>query len=268
MDDPTPGSGLADVSEDDVPPLAARGPSEPDDVLGYSPDEIRGLMSQAAMLRPITERLLRNAGLEPGMRVLDVGCGAGDVSMLAAELVGPSGSVVGIDRSARMIATARRRAQTAHLDNIIFQEAALDSFEDTSAFDCVVGRYVLIHQNDPVAFLRAAARCVKDGGILALHEIDVRRVSPWYPPAWPSNTANALADSTSRDRMPHYDAGTRLFEHFFNAGLPKPMMGLVGDEATAAATLEERFETTVSKMHSQPEGPAQMCAWVRVRLTY
>ena len=51
------------------------------------------------MLRPITERLLRNAGIDAGMRVLDLGCGAGDVSMLAAELVGPQGSIVGIDRS-------------------------------------------------------------------------------------------------------------------------------------------------------------------------
>jgi ubiquinone/menaquinone biosynthesis C-methylase UbiE len=55
-------------------------------------------MSQAVM-RPITERLLRSIGIEPGIRVLDVGCGAGDVSMLTAELVGSTGSVVGIDRN-------------------------------------------------------------------------------------------------------------------------------------------------------------------------
>ena len=49
------------------------------------------------MLRPITERLLRNVGIDAGMRVLDFGCGPGDVSMLAAELIGPEGSIVGID---------------------------------------------------------------------------------------------------------------------------------------------------------------------------
>src|SRR5438309_1192712 len=67
--------------------------SETKYVLGHSPSEIRRLVSQAAILRPITERLLRTAGVGRGMRVLDLGCGAGDVSMLAAELVGPSGSV-------------------------------------------------------------------------------------------------------------------------------------------------------------------------------
>jgi hypothetical protein len=72
--------------------------SETTYVLGHSPAEMRRLENQGTMLRPITERLLRNAGIDAGMRVLDLGCGAGDVSMLAAELVGPEGSIVGIDR--------------------------------------------------------------------------------------------------------------------------------------------------------------------------
>ena len=60
---------------------------------GHSSAEILRLKNQAAMLRPITERLLRSAGIDAGMRVLDLGCGAGDVSMLAAELVGAAGFV-------------------------------------------------------------------------------------------------------------------------------------------------------------------------------
>src|SRR5262249_41337764 len=72
-------------------------------ILGHSEREIRRLMQQAAILRPITERLMRDAGIGRGMRVLDMGCGVGDVSMLAAELVGGPGSVVGIDRSSAAI---------------------------------------------------------------------------------------------------------------------------------------------------------------------
>jgi ubiquinone/menaquinone biosynthesis C-methylase UbiE len=77
-------------------------------VLGSSPRELQRLILQDRMiLRPITERLLRQAGLKEGMRVLDLGCGTGGVSLLAAELVGPSGSVVGIDQSVDAIAMAK-----------------------------------------------------------------------------------------------------------------------------------------------------------------
>jgi hypothetical protein len=67
-------------------------------IRGLSERGIRRLMLQAAIPRPITERLLRGAGIRHGMRVLGLGCGAGDLALLAAELVGVSGSVVGLDR--------------------------------------------------------------------------------------------------------------------------------------------------------------------------
>src|SRR5260370_17050552 len=64
--------------------------------LGHSPTEIRRLGIQAAILRPITMRLLQDLGVSPGMRILDIGCGAGGVALLAAEVVGESGTMAGI----------------------------------------------------------------------------------------------------------------------------------------------------------------------------
>jgi len=72
--------------------------------MGYTQHELERVMFQARLLWPMTQRLLHHAGIVPGMRVLDVGSGAGDVALLAAELVGPSGSVIGIDRDARSVA--------------------------------------------------------------------------------------------------------------------------------------------------------------------
>lgn len=144
-------------------------------ILGHSQDEIRRLIDRAAILRPTTKRLLRSAGIEQGMRVLDLGCGAGDVSMLAGKLVGPSGSVVGIDPNADILAVARARAQAEGLLHVTFVEASVGTFSDPVPFDLVVARYVLIYQVDPVAFLRAAARFVTPGGILALHEFILDR---------------------------------------------------------------------------------------------
>jgi ubiquinone/menaquinone biosynthesis C-methylase UbiE len=296
MDNSTLDSAPVDIIDDDAAPLVAREFSKSDYVLGHSPDEIRRLMTQAALLRPITERFLRNAGLQPGMRVLDVGCGAGDVSMLAAELVGPSGSVVGIDRSAQVLGTARGRAQTVRLDNIVFKEAALDSYTDIGAFDCVIGRYVLIHQADPAAFLRTTARFVRAGGILAFHEVNAVRTPGSCPPVRSWDVAMEMACSAVRYGFASYDAGTRMIEHFFNAGLPRPTMfcdvliaggensllcawladtlrslspqlvrmGILIDEGAIGTALEAELRTAVLDAHSQAEGPAQMCAWVRL----
>jgi ubiquinone/menaquinone biosynthesis C-methylase UbiE len=137
--------------------------------LGHSEAELKRLMVQASVLRPITEQLLRRAGIRPGMRILDVGCGAGDVSMLAADLVGPSGSVVGIDRSAEALALAEHRAQPYR--NIAFRQADVQEYDGDKSFDMVVARYVLLHQPDPVPFLRAAARLVRPSGVVAIHDI-------------------------------------------------------------------------------------------------
>ena len=79
-------------------------------VLGHSKIELQRLRSQAKLVNPFTRRVLQHAGLEPGMRVLDVGSGVGDVAFLVADLVGFGGEVVGFDRSPVPLELARSRA--------------------------------------------------------------------------------------------------------------------------------------------------------------
>ena len=83
--------------------------NQTDYVLGHSKPEIERLIAQSALLHSTTLRLLHETGLKSGMRVLDIGCGAGDVSMLAAKIVGKTGTVVGIDRSIDAINYASNR---------------------------------------------------------------------------------------------------------------------------------------------------------------
>ena len=266
-------------------------------ILGHSDREIRRLMHQAAILRPITERLLRGAGIGRGMRVLDLGCGAGDVSMLAAELVGAAGSVVGIDRSQEAIAVARRRARTAELRHVHFEEATVGAFSGIQPFDMVIGRYVLIHQDDPVAFIRKAADLARPGGVVAFHELCVRgQVVQSLPTVSLWQQAGEWIRMAFQAAAPHHDAGGRLIEHFCRAGLPQPTvfcespvgrgedsplvawiadtlesflpqlakMRILTADTIAIETFEDRLRTAVVEAQSQIVGPAQFCAWTRV----
>lgn len=96
-----------------------------------------------------------------GQRVLDLGSGVGDVAMLAAGLVGSSGSVIGIERDARAINRARSRAAEAGLANVVFVQSDIDAYAPHTTFDAVVGRYVLQFLPDPVATLRSVTKHVR-----------------------------------------------------------------------------------------------------------
>src|SRR5690349_2409830 len=94
--------------------------TNPPYALGHSDFELKRLGRQARLVDPMTRRLFIEAGIGPGMRVLDVGSGAGDVAILLAELVGPAGEVVGTDMSAKALELARGRVADLGLKNVSF----------------------------------------------------------------------------------------------------------------------------------------------------
>lgn len=111
-------------------------------VLGSTNAEHERLIRQAAILDPFTERFFRDAGIGPAQRVLDIGSGLGDVTMLAARLVGPSGAVMGVDRDASIIAKAKTRVAEAGLHNVTFVQSDIGEVESSEPFDAVVGRFI------------------------------------------------------------------------------------------------------------------------------
>src|SRR5690242_9774365 len=117
------------------------------------------LVAQGVVFDPLTRRLFDTAGLRPGMRVLDLGSGAGNVSRIAAELVGPQGAVVGVERDPAAVELARRRTTAANVEYVIGDVQTLDTVD--GGFDAVVGRLILMYLTDPVAALRRAATLLR-----------------------------------------------------------------------------------------------------------
>jgi ubiquinone/menaquinone biosynthesis C-methylase UbiE len=264
-------------------------------ILGHSNAELRRLTLQAAILKPITKRLLLEMGLQPGMRVLDIGCGSGDVSLLLAEMVGPTGSVVGIDRSPAALTFARDRARAAGHANISFHEGAVVNSSGPAAFDLAIGRYVLMYQTDPAVMIRAAASHVRKGGGVAFHEIAPFGTLEMRPsvPLW-KESADLICEAF-RSALPHFDAAARLIEHFHRAGLGQPAVFCEtpvagGADSLAYAwaaetmrsvmpqlqtigvptaeigidTLEDRLRDAALAVHGQGALPLQFCGWARV----
>lgn len=139
-------------------------------VMGYTQAEHDRLIRQSAHIAPITERLFREAGIGPGQRVLDLGSGVGDVAMLVARIVGPSGEVIGIERDTSSIERANARVAAAGLSNVAFRHSDVDQIASDIPFDAAVGRFILMYLPDPVSVLRSVSRLVRPGGVLAFQE--------------------------------------------------------------------------------------------------
>jgi len=192
-------------------------------VLGYSVSEYERLMLQARILRPYTERMFRAAGLCPGMRVLDLGAGMGDVSMLAGDIVGPGGRVLGIERDTGALDRARQRAVNHGCSSwVTFTNATFDEFRSEEQFDALVGRYVLLYQPDAAATIRTMLQYVKPGGIIVFHEIDFPDPAPSYPPCPIYDQASALIGEAFRASGAPTNSGRRLGKIFVDAGLAFP----------------------------------------------
>jgi SAM-dependent methyltransferase len=203
--------------------------SSPDPLylMGRDDRETERLVMAGRVLNPYTRSLLLDAGLAEGMRVLDVGTGAGDVALLAAGIVGPSGRVVAVDQDPRILRTAFARAQAAGLDTVSFVAGDCRDALPPGRFDAIVGRLVLMYLADPAAALRGLAERLTAGGIVAFSDLNLSpescRTSP-PEPQW-RRTWGWIVDTAARAGIPA-EMGFGLREVFLRAGLPEPRLRL------------------------------------------
>ena len=203
--------------------------------LGYSELEARRLAEQAALLEGLTAEVFRRAGLRAGMTVLDIGSGVGDVSLLAARLVGPKGAVLGIDRAASSVQTANGRATALGINHVRFEQADLDRFEADQTFDALVGRLVLLYLADPADILKRLSRHLRPGGIVAFQEFDMTSTSQ-VPPGELFLKVRGWLLAAFTAAGAQLDMGTKLYSSFLRAGFPPPDMTAATLIASGPAT--------------------------------
>ena len=201
-----------------------------DYAFGRGRGEYERLIEQAEIFGPLTERMLRGAGIGAGMHVVDVGCGAGDVSFLASALVGPEGSVTGVDVDGDAIDVAEQRRAAQGITNVTFHQADARYLEPGRLFDAAVGRFVLMFMHDPTAALRLFAERVRPGGVLAFCE-QAASITATSEGSQPVLTALlALFTSVFERSGARRDVGTELYSRMRDAGLqpdPRPLAEFV-----------------------------------------
>lgn len=272
---------------------------DPAYVLGHDEAELARLARQAGILNQLTAPLLQQAGVSAGMRVCDVGCAAGDMTFQVADAVGPTGAVVGIDRSADALATARARARQANRTNVEFVDgdlgAAALNVPETS-FDAITGRAVLYVLKDPISTLRLLARYVRPGGLLLFHEFDFTLAGLAWPPSPLWQTIGYWWREVQQRAGLNPQMGLKLHSAFVQAGLPEPQLrhdiamdggpqspfydwiasttrsivpslaafGVATPEAVAIETLEDRLRTEVVAGGGVLLSPPMIGAWARL----
>lgn len=248
----------------------------------------------ALAFEPHTRSVFLEAGLEPGMRVLDCWSGVGDVALLAREIVGQFGQVIGFDQTAGAVAYANERAEATGYANVHFVEADVRRLPFGREFDAIVGRVVLMYRLDPVGDLQALARCLKPGGLAVFQETDL--LTGKTVPAAPliDKIRDWMLDAFAQAGI-EMEMGHKLYQTFKAAGLPAPEMevdGFIGGvegispalfanvvrmlvpqlEALGVATaeeiqvdtLEERMRADLAKTGGVMSTPLLIGAWARL----
>jgi SAM-dependent methyltransferase len=123
----------------------------------------------------ITRKLIESAGIKLGMRIMDLGCGNGNVSFLLSGYVGPDGIVVGVDANETAIKDAIGKSVEDGISNTnFFVEDITKGFKNEySDFDAIIVRRVLMYLQNPVETITKATKCLKPNGVFLVQENDL-----------------------------------------------------------------------------------------------
>jgi SAM-dependent methyltransferase len=202
----------------------------------------RRLELLARVLWPTTLRLLRRAGVRPGMRCLDLGCGGGDVTLALARMTGIPPT--GVDLDQVKLAAARQEAARQGLD-VDFREGNVADLAEDAAYDLVYARFVLTHLRNPAVAVERARHALRPGGALVVEDIDFTG-SFCYPPSAAYEKYCQLYRAAVERRGADPDIGPKLFGILRQAGLADLHVELVQPVHTGEEGKEVSLSTLIN----------------------
>lgn len=221
--------------------------------IGENEMQTRRLITQAQLYDPLTRAFFRAAGIGEGMRVLELGSGVGDVTLLLAEMVGPSGRLLGIELNARAAQTARTRVQAVGWQNAEIVEGVIDSVDLDDEFDAVVGRFVLMWLPDPGAMLQRVLKFLRPGGVVAFQDNDFTFTVHSSPPLPLLDRMTTVLAEMQSQSGPDFHMGLKMHRLYEEAGLAPPQLTLnapvgTGPDWTGYQYLAETAEMVMPRM--------------------
>lgn len=202
--------------------------------IGENELQTRRLITQAQLYNPSTRAFFQAAGISKGMKVLELGSGVGDVSLLLADLVGPSGRVVGVELESAAVEMARARVGTIGWRNVKYVAGDIESVQLDQDFDAVVGRFVLMWLPEPLAVLDRVVKLVRPGGVVAFQDNDFTFNVLASAPLPLFDRLSAWLKETQRQGGPDYHMGLKMQQLYQQVGLPAPQLTLDAPVGTGA----------------------------------
>lgn len=216
--------------------------------IGENESQTRRLVTQAQLYDPSTRVFFRAAGIGQGMRVLELGTGVGDVTLLLAELVGPSGRIIGIELNPPAAQTARTRVQTVGWRNVDIRVGDIESVQLDEEFDAVVGRFVLMWLPNPRAVLQRVVKHLRPGGVVAFQDNDFTFSLVTSVPLPLLQKVIALMAEMQSQRGPDFHMGLKMHQLYQEAGLPPPQLTLEAPLGTGHGWTGYQFMAETAEM--------------------
>ncbi len=180
-------------------------------VIGVGKDDEERLALLNELFGDTSRNLLLKAGLKPGIRVLEIGCGTGNMTHWIARKIGENGHVTAVDNSGDQIKIAKTNC--SDVNNISFIESSLFDLKDLAKFDVIYSRFLIMHLTTPFEAIQFLMQFLKPNGVIVCEEA-TNSVTACYPQSPVFQKNRELLMELLKKKGLDFDIGEKLYSYF------------------------------------------------------